>query len=797
MLRTFTLRSLLLVSTMALFNNAYSDTGKYAPVEAMVQREQSINTFTVVANIWQADNSFDKTAMLAKVKDAQPLIIDYSQVADFIQMGYPDIQLIVPKLGGGTYTIDLVKFDIFADGFKVLEDVNGVKTPFAYTPGLYYRGTVDGVEGTVAAFSFFKNEVYGIFSIPNEGNYTLVPNTMVGTYYGYNTHYVLYNDNDLLIKQYGPGCATEDFPEYLQMKKAAKTTTNLNEKVYFGCQEITVYELADHFTYVSKGNSTANVTNYTTALFNNQSTLYKNEGVLVSLKTVIVNATSDTYQGVSTSSSFNFLERFGNNTQNNLQGADLAVLLSTNGGNLGGVAWLQTLCTPFATYASTANPGFTADSVGPYCYCNIDNNNSAVDSFPTYSWDVEVTTHEMGHILGSPHTHRCCWNPPGSGTTAIDGCYTLEPNPPTAPVCAMPNPQYPVGGGTIMSYCHLTSDGINFSNGFGTQPGDTVRTFIGNSSTFINSANCPVIYNPSAAIAAPSKTLAANKECTDPNTGITYYFNDNNTAQLSDDSVVLMVNKKGNNIGTMDVTGFSVSTATFSGYGSGSGLTLHFPTGTPGILLNSISMRRYWKINATTQPTTDVEVMFPFLKADTSDIDGSVPGNPLQMSNVSMYKVNSTSVDPSPANGFAGATASTFSIYSYGTTASTSVWSLTEDLNGTSTYTANMLTTNLTGGGAGFCTYTNPLSLQNVSTNAGINLYPNPVHDQWMISIPEAYDEGAITLQLFSVDGKLMQAQTLSAASVNNINTASLPLGIYFYRIIAGSNLFTGNVIKE
>jgi hypothetical protein len=796
MLRKFTLRSMLFVFAMALFGNAYSDEGKYAPIQAMVQREQAINTFTTVTNIWQADNSFDKTALLTKVKDAQPLTIDYSQLASFMEMRYPDIQLIVPKLGGGTYIIDLVKYDIFSDGFKVLEDVNGVKMPFAYTPGVYYRGAVDGVEGTVAAFSFFKNEVYGIFSVPNEGNYTLVPNTMVGTYYDYNTHYLLYNDNDLLIKQYSPGCATEDFPEYLQTKKAAKTTTNLNEKVYFGCQEITVYELADHSTYISKGSSTANVTNYTTALFNNQSTLYKNEGVLVSLKTVIVNSTSDTYQGVSTSSSFNFLQRFGNNTQNNLQGADIAVLLSTNNGNLGGVAWLQTLCTPFATYASTANPGFTADSVGPYCYCNIDNNNNAVVNFPTYSWDVEVTTHEMGHILGSPHTHRCCWNPPGTGTTAIDGCYTLEPNPPTAAVCATPNPQYPPAGGTIMSYCHLTSVGTNFSNGFGTQPGDTIRTFIGASSTFINSANCPVIYNPSAAIATPSKTLAANKECTDPNSGITYYFNDNNTAQLSDDSIVLMVNKKGNNIGSMDITGFAVSTATFTGYGTGTGLTLHFPTGTPGILQNSISMRRYWKINATTQPTSNVEVMFPFLKTDTSDIDGSVPGNPLQMANVSMYKVNSTTVDPSPANGFAGATSSTFSLYTYGSTASASVWSLSIPA-GTTTYLAHMLTTNLTGGGAGFSTYNNASSVQNVTSNTGINVYPNPVHEQWVVSVPDAYNTELITLQLYSADGKLMQTQALFAGTTNFISTVNLPVGFYFYRVIAGSNLFTGNLVKE
>src|SRR5690606_31001667 len=56
------------------------------------------------------------------------------------------------------------------------------------------------------------------------------------------------------------------------------------------------------------------------------------------------------------------------------------------------------------------------------------------------------------------------WN---GNNTAIDGCYTTEGG------CS--NPGIPSGGGTIMSYCHLTSAGINFSLGFGTQPGNVMR----------------------------------------------------------------------------------------------------------------------------------------------------------------------------------------------------------------------------------------------------------------------------------------------------------------------------------
>ncbi len=72
-------------------------------------------------------------------------------------------------------------------------------------------------------------------------------------------------------------------------------------------------------------------------------------------------------------------------------------------------------------------------------------------------------THEIGHNIGSPHTQSCSWQ-----GGALDNCYPVEgscnPGPP------------PTNGGTIMSYCHLASYGINFNNRFGTQPGKLIRS---------------------------------------------------------------------------------------------------------------------------------------------------------------------------------------------------------------------------------------------------------------------------------------------------------------------------------
>lgn len=94
-------------------------------------------------------------------------------------------------------------------------------------------------------------------------------------------------------------------------------------------------------------------------------------------------------------------------------------LLSGEGG--GGLAWVGVLC-------------------GGYGY-----NVSGVDgrvNFPAsgYIWDVDVTSHELGHNIGSSHTHNCGWNPP------LDSCWNAEGG-------CYENTR--VQRGTIMSYCHL------------------------------------------------------------------------------------------------------------------------------------------------------------------------------------------------------------------------------------------------------------------------------------------------------------------------------------------------------
>ena len=186
------------------------------------------------------------------------------------------------------------------------------------------------------------------------------------------------------------------------------------------------------------------MTNYVTGFFNQSAVLYSNESIPISLSQVYVWTSNDPYSD--TGSSSTMLSGF-QSYRNSFNG-DVGHLVAFHGG--GGIA-----------------AGFSA-----FCNSNIDNRqcfsgvNSSYSNVPTYSWTVQVFTHEMGHLFGSRHTHACVWN---GNNTAIDGC--------SAPEGTCSRPGLPSGGGTIMSYCHLSGNpGINFNNGFGPQPGSTIRS---------------------------------------------------------------------------------------------------------------------------------------------------------------------------------------------------------------------------------------------------------------------------------------------------------------------------------
>jgi len=335
----------------------------------------------------------------------------------------------------------LVQEDPISEDFFVTA---GDSRPIAYTPGVYYRGIVEGDESSLVAISVFDGEVFGVINSGRTG--TIVIGKLGDVR---NQEHVCYRAQDLLITD-NFECGTEEpdySPEELRLldemaEGVGSRNPNKCIRVYFECE----YQL-----YVEKQSNTTTVTNFVTGLYNVVSTLYANESVTTIISQIFIWTTPDSYPTTSTSAALSAF-RSARPTVN----GNLAHLLSRGAPTGGGVAYLAGLCNGWG-----------------YAYSYI---NSGYNNFPTYSWTVNVVTHEMGHNLNSPHTHNCsAW----SGG-AIDGCgptagYTEGScTPPPLPA-----------QGTIMSYCHLISGvGINPALGFGIQPGNRIRSYI-------NSASCP------------------------------------------------------------------------------------------------------------------------------------------------------------------------------------------------------------------------------------------------------------------------------------------------------------------
>jgi hypothetical protein len=376
-----------------------------------------------------AEQAVTRTAL----RDGLVLALDKRGLRALLKDEANDIRLALPGLDGKTVELELTKVNLFAPGFAVFTS-DSPGEAFTPDPALHYRGVVKGEPASLAAISVFPDEVMGIYRTPAQGTVVLgkvTPDDGTGDH-------VLYAEKDLLAPN--PfACHTGNGALDLFASDAGSASA--------AC--VRIYVEADYNLFTNKG-SVQGVVDYVTGLFNQSAVLFQNEGVPISVSEIFVWTTPSPYTG---QDSFTLLSQF-QSTRTSFNG-DLGHLVSLNG---------------FAGGIAAGFSGFcAANRADSQCFSGIEPSYANV---PTYSWSVYVITHEMGHLMGSRHTHACVWN---GNNTAIDGCAGFtEEEPPGGPACPLPG--YPSGGGTIMSYCHQPGrPGIDFNLGFGPQPGDRIR----------------------------------------------------------------------------------------------------------------------------------------------------------------------------------------------------------------------------------------------------------------------------------------------------------------------------------
>lgn len=387
-------------------------------------------------SLFSLDNSSGKQASYQQAaKDARVLKLDTEKLSGILKQRPEAIQMTFP-FEDREMTVELVKVDIYSPEFKVETNKKKVDN---YKKGAFYRGIIKGDNKSVVAFSFFENDVIGVASAPDLGNITLgkAKNS---------EDFVVYNDQKLT--GINPFICGVDELMYNEKQKISFDSKNSKApQVTNNCVRI-YYEICNK-PFMENGSSISNTVNWISAIHNNINTLYVNDAIKMSLKKVFIWETADPYTG-------NFSDNLALFSVNRkFFDGDLAHLvnfpISTS------VAYLNSLCTDYN-----------------YAYSGI---SMTYSDLPTYSWTIMAMTHEMGHALGSPHTHSCAWN---GNNTPIDWCGpTARPEIISNEGLICTSDVLPANGGTIMSYCHLMPGiGVNFSNGFGEQPSARIRATV-------------------------------------------------------------------------------------------------------------------------------------------------------------------------------------------------------------------------------------------------------------------------------------------------------------------------------
>jgi len=587
--------------------------------------------------------------------DYIPLKLDKEMLLSLVDAQYEAIELTLPFTNGEVLTAKLINHDIRAEGFSIID--LSTKESLPAPKAAFYRGTLDRKVDALAGVSFFEENLYGIFASKYMGNIALVPDPINP---GDGENYILYADKDL--KQERQATCDADHLSHLEEYTQSAPRSN----VYSTCGDVEIYLEATNKLYKENGSNTTTTTNFVTAFFNNSAILFRNEGIYTSIKKIGINTLEDGYTNLT--SSFENLNRFGDITRNNYQqyGAELAHLVDYDADGLGGAAWKNAMCSNYFYFSSKDTHH------GAYAYSSVLTSTSPFSDFPLA---VFVFTHEMGHNLGSQHTQWCGWE-----GGAIDDCATVE----NGPCNAGPTPS---NGGTIMSYCHTKPAGINFSAGFGEQPGNEIRSKVA-------SKTCVEEYLPSKQVAtAANQTVTANRECTDEDGWTSYYF-DNATADENDDLLLLSVLKGSEDIGNLDDGSLRVQIKTSSNAGNGSTAIT-----SPGYNMSADwhVMNRWFELLPTEEPSQPVTVRFPYTNDDLVDVMINQP-EVLRHTDLIFYKVSAPG-DPNPDNGHQDVSSDDIIFYTNSDQASLDTWNYVKS---GSIHFAEFQVTSFSGGGGGF-----------------------------------------------------------------------------------------------
>lgn len=723
----------------------------------------------------------------------QRLTLDRQQL-DQIRLRRPStFSLAIPVEGAEAVEVYLGAVELFTPDFKVSTKGTQPQQDVAYNRGIFYRGIIKDKPNSVVAVSIFQDEVNALIA-DDTGNRELIKDPGSGDYFLFDAKSLPVMANFTCDVVSPPG--------------VHKPPSDGNQTSGIGCKTVGMYLECDYQLYQDKGSNTTNVVNYISSLFNQVSALYSNENIDIQVQTIQVWTSIDPY--ACNNSAANLLYAFRSTLGSNFNGTLAQFLTTRNIG--GGIGYLGVLCNK--AYAHSV--------------CYIQNTFTSITS---YSWSVQVMTHELGHNFGSNHTHWCGWTLGNGSTGALDNCYSTEGGCVSGPT--------PTNGGTIMSYCHMTTQGINFSNGFGTIPGNLIRNQLINASCVASTGTIPSGLSTSN-ITASSATLtwnatngATNYTAQFRNIGSTTWLTVGTTSSTS----IALSNLNG-------ATGYEWQVKSdCSGFSNSSVFTTstvsncNAPTGLLSSSITGVSAQLTWNtVPGASRYTVQYKksnsnswISLTSISSNTTTVSG------LNGSTTYTWRVSANCSGNSSTASFT--TASSGCLVPVGCSSSNITrsdvrfsWSASP---GASTYTIgykpinstrwtqvgpqSSTQLNLTGllGGTTYewkvksnCSnYSSPLTFTTLTvlptwtekaSDEPATLFPNPAHQEVRVTI-EADEEwvGPFQIQVNDLLGKT-QLQTSSADKVTDLDLSGLAQGVYMIQISdSQDHVFTKRLLKK
>ncbi|GAB3717256.1 hypothetical protein GCM10027592_59230 [Spirosoma flavus] len=405
-----------------------------AQARTMGKTDTFTNLFTANGTTKALTNALDTTQRIDRLTlNINVLKFIRSQKRALLEISLPTTQ--------GSLELELVPVNLFAPGFNVVTHSPDTTFRFEASHVTYYQGMIKNNPRSVVALAFSDENVVGLIS-DSTGNRVLTKQRKRADLL---TDYVLYNEQAVQTKVRPFACNVADEGTSVLLASPGEKMTKSNVCVKY----VGIYLEADYALYQSYGGNVADLTEDILFVFNQVTTLYRNENVYVQLAQLYIWNTTDPYSTATTSAAtLAAFKSHWSNFGNGFPGQIAHLMSSRNlgGGLADGYNGLSDKSTAYSLNGGL-NPAFAA----PY---------------PTFSWEVNAIAHELGHNFSSHHTHWCGW--PGG---PIDNCAYPENGPCTAGPA-------PVNGGTIMSYCYNTNRGVNFANGFGPLPGNQIRNKI-------------------------------------------------------------------------------------------------------------------------------------------------------------------------------------------------------------------------------------------------------------------------------------------------------------------------------